>query len=159
MESQLFLVEVTEKSSFLAPVRQTAVRHQRRSQPWMYISHSYFWWNKNNFRWRWRLNPNLENFQTNSSHGSLTERTQKPCLALIQINKDNSQAVSASGDGSCIIWDLKNHTRLLCLFESTAFKQALLNTEEYQILTAGSDRKVTYWEKYDGTIIRSVEAS
>ena len=77
----------------------------------------------------------------------------------IQISKDNSQAVSASSDGSCIIWDLKNRIRLLCLFESTAFKQALLNPEEYQILTAGSDRKITYWEKYDGQIIRSVEGS
>lgn len=34
----------------------------------------------------------------------------------IQLNKDNTQAVSASSDGSCIIWDLKTHTRLLCLF-------------------------------------------
>jgi len=74
----------------------------------------------------------------------------------IQVNKDNNQAVSASSDGSCIIWDLKNHIRVLCLFESTAFKQALLNTEEYQVLTAGSDRKITYWEKHDGQIIRSV---
>jgi WD40 repeat protein len=63
----------------------------------------------------------------------------------IEISKDNSQAVSASSDGSCIIWDLKSHTRSLCLFESTAFKQAVFNAEEYQILTAGSDRKVTYW--------------
>ena len=39
------------------------------------------------------------------------------------------------------------------------FKQAILNTEEYQILTAGSDRKITYWEKYDGQIIRSIEGS
>lgn len=77
----------------------------------------------------------------------------------IEINRENNQAVSASGDGSCIIWDIKNHSRVLCLFESTAFKQALLNTEEYQILTAGSDRKITYWEKYDGQIIRSVEGS
>lgn len=77
----------------------------------------------------------------------------------IEVNKDNTQAVSASGDGSCIIWDLKNHSRILCLFESTAFKQAALNPEEYQILTVGSDRKITYWEKYDGTTIRSVEGS
>lgn len=77
----------------------------------------------------------------------------------IEINKDNSQAISASGDGSCIIWDLKNHTRVLCLFESTAFKQAALNPQEYQIVTAGSDRKITYWEKFDGQIIRSIEGS
>lgn len=63
----------------------------------------------------------------------------------IQISKDGSQAVSASGDGSCIIWDLKNYTRILCLFEATAFREAAMNPEEYQILTVGSDRKITYW--------------
>lgn len=63
----------------------------------------------------------------------------------IQISKDSSQAVSASSDGSCIIWDVKKHTRLLCMFESTAFKEAIFNSEEYQVLTAGSDRKITYW--------------
>jgi len=45
------------------------------------------------------------------------------------------------------------------MFETTAFKQALLNTEEYQVLTVGSDRKISYWEKFDGQIIRSVEGS
>lgn len=100
----------------------------------------------------WRISK-----QTQVMEASLKEHRSR--VWSIQINKENSQAVSASGDGSCIIWDLKNHTRLLCLFESTAFKQALLNNEEYQILTTGSDRKITYWEKYDGTIIRSIEGS
>jgi cilia- and flagella-associated protein 52 len=77
----------------------------------------------------------------------------------IQVSKDSSQAVSASSDGSCILWDLRKHSRLLCMFETTAFKQALLNTEEYQVLTVGSDRKITYWEKFDGQIIRSLEGS
>lgn len=100
----------------------------------------------------WRITK-----QTQIMEASLKEHRGR--VWSIEINKENNQAVSASGDGSCIIWDLKNHSRVLCLFESTAFKQALLNTEEYQILTAGSDRKITYWEKYDGQIIRSVEGS
>ena len=77
----------------------------------------------------------------------------------IQVSKDSHVAVSASSDGSCILWDLRKHCRLLCMFETTAFKQALLNSEEYQVLTVGSDRKITYWEKYDGQIIRSIEGS
>jgi WD40 repeat protein len=95
--------------------------------------------------------------QTQVMEASMKEHRSR--VWSIQISKDNNQAVSASSDGSCIIWDLKSRTRLLCLFESTAFKQAILNVEEYQILTAGSDRKITYWEKYDGQIIRSVEGS
>lgn len=95
--------------------------------------------------------------QTQIMEVSLKEHRSR--VWSIQINKDNSQAVSASSDGSCILWDLRKHSRLLCMFESTAFKQALLNTEEYQVLTVGSDRKITYWEKHDGQIIRSIEGS
>ena len=43
-------------------------------------------------------------------------------VADIKINKADTQAVSASYDGSCIIWDLKSHTRVMCFFESTMFK-------------------------------------
>jgi WD40 repeat protein len=100
----------------------------------------------------WRITT-----QTQVMEASLKEHRSQ--VWSIEVNKDNSQAVSASGDGSCIIWDLKNHTRILCLFESTAFKEATLNPQEYQILTVGSDRRITYWEKFDGTTIRSVEGS
>ena len=34
----------------------------------------------------------------------------------IQLNQDNTQAVSASADGSTIIWDIKNYSRIICLF-------------------------------------------
>lgn len=95
--------------------------------------------------------------QTQVMEASLKEHRGR--VWSIQINKDNTQAVSASGDGSTIIWDIKTYSRIICLFESTAFKQALFNPEEYQILTTGTDHKVTYWEKYDGQIIRSIEAS
>ena len=60
----------------------------------------------------------------------------------IKVNKTDEQAVSASYDGSCIIWDLKSHTRLLCFFENTMFKQVLYHPDESQLLTTGSDRKV-----------------
>ena len=40
----------------------------------------------------------------------------------IQIKSNNEHAVSASSDGSCIVWDLVSFTRLSCLFESTMFK-------------------------------------
>lgn len=63
----------------------------------------------------------------------------------IQISKNNDQALSGSGDGSCIIWDLNTYSRIICLFESTLFKQVVFHPEEYQLLTTGSDRKITYW--------------
>lgn len=77
----------------------------------------------------------------------------------IRINKGNTQAVSASADGSCIVWDLASFTRTVCLFETTMFKQVLYHPDESQIITAGSDRKLAYWDAYDGQQIRNIEAA
>lgn len=77
----------------------------------------------------------------------------------IKVNKNDDQAVSASHDGSCIVWDLENFTRIICLFESTMFKQVVYHPDESQLLTAGSDRKITYWDCYDGQAIRMLDGS
>lgn len=77
----------------------------------------------------------------------------------IQVKASNNQAVSASSDGSCIVWDIVNFTRLTCLFESTMFKAVLYHPDESQLITAGSDRKVSYWDTYDGQQIRTFEGS
>lgn len=63
----------------------------------------------------------------------------------IQVKKTNDQAVSASADGSCIVWDLKTFTRVMCLFESTLFKMVLYHPDDSQLLTTGSDRKVQFF--------------
>jgi len=77
----------------------------------------------------------------------------------IQVTRNDTQAVSASYDGSCIIWDLIQHVRIKCLFESTMFKQVVYHPDESQLLTTGSDRKVTYWDCFDGQAIRMLDAS
>jgi len=77
----------------------------------------------------------------------------------IRLKEDNSLAVSASSDGSCIVWDLTSKTRALCLFESTMFKNICYHPDESQLLTTGSDRKITYWDTYDGQAIRVLEGS
>mmetsp|Transcript_41551 Transcript_41551/g.88542 ORF Transcript_41551/g.88542 Transcript_41551/m.88542 type:complete len:621 (-) Transcript_41551:103-1965(-) len=77
----------------------------------------------------------------------------------VRIRADDSQAVTASADGSCIIWDLNSKTRCLCLFESTMFKSLVYHPDESQLLTTGSDRKVAYWDTFDGQAIRVLEGS
>lgn len=52
--------------------------------------------------------------------GSLKEHRGR--VSDIKINKKDTQAVSSSFDGSCIIWDIVSNTRIMCLFESTMFK-------------------------------------
>lgn len=39
------------------------------------------------------------------------------------------------------------------------FKQVLYHPDESQLLTAGSDRKVTYWDCFDGQAIRMLDGS
>merc|ERR1711937_584309 len=77
----------------------------------------------------------------------------------IILRNDDSSAVSASSDGSCIVWDLTTKTRSLCLFESTMFKNFVYHPDESQLLTTGSDRKITYWDTFDGQAIRVLEGS
>ena len=80
-------------------------------------------------------------------------------VADVRINAQDTQAVSASYDGSCIIWDIVQSNRIMCLFESTMFKQVVYHPDESQLLTAGSDRKICYWDCYDGQAIRLLDGS
>ena len=95
--------------------------------------------------------------QTQTMETSMKEHRGR--VWAIQLNKTNELAVSASSDGSCIVWDLKTHTRLSCLFQSTMFKQVLYHPDESQLITTGSDRKITYWDTFDGQAIRMLDGS
>lgn len=95
--------------------------------------------------------------QTSTMDASLKEHRGR--VWCIRIRADDSQAVSASSDGSCIIWDLATKTRSLCLFESTMFKNLVYHPDESQLLTTGSDRKIAYWDTFDGQAIRVLEGS
>jgi len=95
--------------------------------------------------------------QTQTMDASLKEHRSR--VWDIIINGEDAIAVTASSDGSCIMWDLKTKTRTLCLFESTMFKNIAYHPDESQLLTTGSDRKVAYWDTFDGQAIRVLEAS
>ena len=75
----------------------------------------------------------------------------------IKMNSNNKEALSCSADGSCIIWDLESYSRILCIFDKIVFKSIVYHPEGAQILTTGSDRKVGYWEVFDGQLLRSLE--
>jgi cilia- and flagella-associated protein 52 len=42
---------------------------------------------------------------------------------------------------------------------NTLFKYVCYHPMEHQILTTGTDRKVGYWETYDGSMIRELDGS
>jgi len=77
----------------------------------------------------------------------------------VNVNRNDTQAVSSSYDGSVIIWDIVTHTRIMCMFQSTMFKAVVYHPDESQLLTTGSDRKITYWDCFDAEAIRMLDGS
>ncbi|DBA00411.1 TPA: hypothetical protein N0F65_012942 [Lagenidium giganteum] len=75
----------------------------------------------------------------------------------IQVVKDCSACVSASSDGSCIVWNLETFVRTQAMFASTVFRRILYHPDESQMLTCGSDRRITYFDSFDGEAIRILE--
>ncbi len=53
----------------------------------------------------------------------------------------------------------RSFKRSQILFANTLFQCIAYHPEEFHILTGGSDRKIAYWESFDGAKIRELEAS
>lgn len=80
-------------------------------------------------------------------------------INCIKVNKDGNQCISASADGSCIVWCLQRFVRLQALFESTQFTCVLWHPDESQMLTCGTNHKISYWDSVDGQAIRIIDGS
>ncbi|KAI8588611.1 WD40-repeat-containing domain protein [Geranomyces variabilis] len=96
-----------------------------------------------------------------SQHRTLEEamKEHKGTITAIKIRKTDLECVSSSSDGSCIVWDLMRYVRNQVLFAPSFFKAVCYYPDESQLLTSGTDRKVGYWEAYDGSLIRELDAS
>lgn len=86
-------------------------------------------------------------------------KDHKGAINCIRVKSDDSECVSASSDGSCIIWDMNTYKRRTSLFANTFFKSVVYHPDESQLVTTGTDRKITYWDAYDGQAIRIIDAS
>ncbi|XP_076871508.1 cilia- and flagella-associated protein 52 isoform X2 [Brachyhypopomus gauderio] len=86
-------------------------------------------------------------------------KEHKASVNAIQIKSNDQECVTASSDGACIIWDLVRFVRNQMVLANTMFRTVCYHPEEYQIITSGTDRKIGYWEVYDGSAIRELEAS
>jgi cilia- and flagella-associated protein 52 len=80
-------------------------------------------------------------------------------ISTVEINKFDTEIISASSDGSCIIWDLLRLSRKHVLFANTQFTAARYFPTGVQVLTSGTDRTISYWEVYDGSLVREKEGS
>ncbi|KAM6376747.1 cilia- and flagella-associated protein 52 [Pluvialis apricaria] len=80
-------------------------------------------------------------------------------VSCIKITKNDQECVTTSLDRTCIVWDIVRFVRKQMFLANTLFKCACYHPEEYQIITSGTDRKIAYWEVFDGSAIREVEGS
>uniref|UniRef100_A0A4W5R399 Cilia- and flagella-associated protein 52 n=1 Tax=Hucho hucho TaxID=62062 RepID=A0A4W5R399_9TELE len=88
-----------------------------------------------------------------------TMKEHKATVTSIEIKSNDKECVTASSDGACIIWDLVRFVRNQMVLTNTLFRSVCYHPEEYQIITSGTDRKIGYWEVYDGSAIRELEGS
>uniref|UniRef100_A0A2C9JZG8 Cilia- and flagella-associated protein 52 n=1 Tax=Biomphalaria glabrata TaxID=6526 RepID=A0A2C9JZG8_BIOGL len=86
-------------------------------------------------------------------------KEHKNFVAQIVIRSNDKECASAGGDGTSIIWDLVKGIRKNVVFANTLFKSVCYGEEELQIITCGTDHKLGYWETYDGSMIRELEAA
>jgi len=98
----------------------------------------------------WKITPSHQQMIV-----SLKEH--KGPITCLTVNSDSSQCVSASADGSCIIWDLKNYVRINAFFESQIFTSVVYHPDESQLLTCGTNCKISYWDASDATAIRVID--
>lgn len=98
----------------------------------------------------WKITPSRQTMEA-----SLKEH--RGPVNSIQVVKDCSACVSASSDGSCIVWNLETFVRTQAMFASTVFRRILYHPDESQMLTCGSDKRITYFDSFDGEAIRVLE--
>ena len=98
-------------------------------------------------------------WKVTSSHQAMLAslKEHRGPVNCIKINQDSSQCISASSDGSCIVWDLDRCVRITALFEPNVFESVLYHPDESQMLTCGSNHKITYWDSADGQAIRVID--
>jgi len=72
------------------------------------------------------------------------------------VRGNDLEAVSASNDGCCIVWDLQRFVRKGNVNGNTFFKCVAFSDDESQLLTCGTDRKIAYWDAVDGSTIREL---
>jgi cilia- and flagella-associated protein 52 len=77
----------------------------------------------------------------------------------LALRANDSECVSASSDGSCVVWDLARFSRNMSLNANTFFKAVGYHPDESQIVTAGTDRQLSWWDAFDGQAIRVVDGS
>ncbi|XP_061393419.1 cilia- and flagella-associated protein 52 [Musca vetustissima] len=80
-------------------------------------------------------------------------------ITSLDFNNTDTEVISASCDGSCVIWDVNRMTRKNVITANTQFMTAKYFPTGIQILTCGTDGRIRYWAVYNGSLIRELQGS
>jgi len=86
-------------------------------------------------------------------------KEHKGPVSSIDVHQLGHEAITASADGTCVVWDIVRFTRLSIMFSSTIFTGARYHPNGVQLLTCGTNRYIGFWEALDGSLIREIEGS
>ncbi|CAJ1009989.1 putative WD domain, G-beta repeat [Leishmania naiffi] len=86
-------------------------------------------------------------------------KEHKTAVNDIVISHDDTECVTASDDGSCIVWDLTRYLRRNIMYRQTYFRGLEYYVDDSQLITCGSDKCIAYWDSVDCHAIREVPGS
>ncbi|XP_015380086.1 PREDICTED: cilia- and flagella-associated protein 52-like [Diuraphis noxia] len=100
-------------------------------------------------------------WQVDNLNGTLQAvlKEHKGPVSSIDVHQLGHEAITASADGTCVVWDIVRFTRLSIMFSSTIFTSAKYHPNGAQLLTCGTNRYIGFWEALDGSLIREIEGS
>jgi len=88
---------------------------------------------------------------------TLKEHHQR--VTQIRFSKDGTDFVSASLDGSVILWDSARVTSRQRFMAQTFFNGADLHNETGILVTVSSDKRIVFWDGFNANVIRELEGS
>jgi len=106
----------------------------------------------------WRVQDRSYNGANRGALQAVLKEHKGP-VSSIDVHQLGHEAITASADGTCVVWDIVRYTRLSIMFSSTIFTSARYHPNGVQLLTCGTNRYIGFWEALDGSLIREIEGS
>lgn len=88
---------------------------------------------------------------------TLKEHHQR--ISQIKFNADGSEFVTASQDGSVILWETSKLVSKQRFLAQTFFNGVNIHHDTAIIVTVSSDKRLIFWDAFNASIIRELEAS
>lgn len=80
-------------------------------------------------------------------------------VSQIKFSRDGSEFWSCSHDGSVIIWDANRVVSRQRFMQQAFFNGADVHAETGILVTVSSDKRIVFWDGFNASIIRELEAS